>query len=282
MLEIAELEKMLHDSNVTDRYPFFDFCVSEDMKVKFRSQFFYPNTCYVCNDDYVSSLIRCPHCNMIAYCGKLHQMEHWPEHKDLCAKIFKLLKSNTSNNLFDFLRTMKDPEKRLKKKQNLITAIQKRLDRKFDKFEKQMFHHPRVCVVCLESNTQKLDYCRFCHQVSFCEKHKNTPEHDCSYYRICFLLDWKSVIGTRFEISPAIENVPFFCNPDDAKLPENMAKYLTENAEQTIPILTTLNGDKLWPHVCSELYTNSLTLMNVLKNLEFEVESELIVHAIGI
>ena len=279
-------ESLEKKSDISVEYPFFDCSLPVDMKVMFRSRFFYPNACFLCGDVGVpnpSNLRRCSSCKMISYCCKEHQVDHWPDHRAVCAEINHLLKSSSSNNLFDFLRTMKDPEKRLKKKQSLMAIIQKRLNRNLNACEIQMFLHPRVCVVCLESNPDLLYNCSSCTQVSFCENHVNDPEHSqwCLYYRICFLLDWKSIFDSRFEISPSIKKVPFIFHSEDAKLPENMDKFMAEYIEETIPMLISLNGAKLWPHVCSELYTDSLTLMNVFKDLDLEIESELIIHIIG-
>lgn len=70
---------------------------------------YYANACIICSA--TQSLKRCTRCQMISYCGQLHQKEQWLKHKKLCKIISNMMKERGVSHIFEKLRGT-DLEKR--------------------------------------------------------------------------------------------------------------------------------------------------------------------------
>ena len=149
---------------------------------------FYPNECFICKA--LSPLKRCSRCNMICYCGKEHQKEHWPEHKDICNVIFLILKEKDNSHIFEDYRGL-DAKNWYKIKNDWFHEIQMRLQRPLVKHEVQMIFFPRACFVCHDARQDLLKNCPGCPNASFCKEHPSHPLHDkdCSQMKKCHQLD---------------------------------------------------------------------------------------------
>ena len=71
---------------------------------------FIANACHICktmyekrSDDEMDESARissCSACRLIAYCGVVHQKEHWQEHKDLCKVVQAIMRREKKKSLF--------------------------------------------------------------------------------------------------------------------------------------------------------------------------------------
>lgn len=70
---------------------------------------FISNACHVCKAMYNESsdadkasvhLSSCSGCRMIAYCGSVHQKQHWPQHREFCKAVQSILRKENNKSLF--------------------------------------------------------------------------------------------------------------------------------------------------------------------------------------
>ena len=68
--------------------------------------YYYPNMCHVCHvfDKTEDPLKRCSRCNLISYCGRKHQKQDWPFHKDLCGVVSEMVKNVGGSSIFQVLK----------------------------------------------------------------------------------------------------------------------------------------------------------------------------------
>lgn len=260
-------------------------CMPSNVEKTFQSRFFYPNMCHVCHclESETMKLKRCGNCNMISYCSKEHQFEHWYLHKDFCRVVSMLLKVNGTNNIFQFMKKIDDPNERFKEKAMLLTMLREKMNRDLYDFENQMMFHPRMCEVCFETNPNLLINCHHCPQGTFCTKHSNESQHSevCFFYRICYTSDHYLFCDESCRIIPSMQNVPFN-EEEHFEMPKNMLKFLQEYITEIPLAWKDLTKYDFWIYVCSEFFSKPLTMLYVLQQLNVKIQSELTVHVIGI
>ncbi|XP_051154851.1 uncharacterized protein LOC127277613 [Leptopilina boulardi] len=149
---------------------------------------FYPNSCYICKK--TTSLKRCSRCNMISYCGEIHQKEHWDIHKDLCRIITNLTKQKKLTHLYENLRDSNSLTW-LNSREEMWKKISSMLGRDLKSFEKHMFQFPRSCFVCYDTRQNNLINCPNCPLASFCKQHPRSIIHDelCGEMNFCHTID---------------------------------------------------------------------------------------------
>ncbi|XP_033230929.1 uncharacterized protein LOC117182020 [Belonocnema kinseyi] len=237
---------------------------------------FYPNECFICKA--TSSLKRCSRCNMISYCGKEHQMQHWKFHKDICKEIFNILKEKGLSHIYENFRNS-NSLKWQKAKKIMSAEVQKRLERPLADYEKQMFKFPRACFVCHVSTQEALINCPECTNANFCQKHPTSPLHDqhCPQIQECHKLDLaflKENLPLEFEFlcEYIIENTPVVKNKSQ-KLPTTMKEYLEKVK------LPEKVGDVTKIHL-GEFLSIPLTILNAFQKQH--QPSKLVIHVDGL
>ncbi|XP_043480426.1 uncharacterized protein LOC122510082 [Leptopilina heterotoma] len=150
--------------------------------------FFYPNACQVCGR--LGNLIRCAKCQMINYCGKQHQTEHWHLHKYFCTLIADLRRKNS------FLRNAKDRklETWTNAKIASINSVSKKLGRTLTSYEEKVIKFTRSCCICHDIDQRNLINCPNCASVSICHSHKSRfheihSAEKCANFQLCYQLD---------------------------------------------------------------------------------------------
>ena len=136
---------------------------------------YYPNECFVCHT--TGTLKRCGRCNMISYCGEIHQKEHWRYHKDICKVISELMKERGVSHLYENLCNI-DPKRWKAEREQTRQAVESRLMRSSIVEEVEMFRYPRVCFVCHSAKQDTLRNCPGCPLASFCQNHPSSSLHD--------------------------------------------------------------------------------------------------------
>ncbi|XP_015609307.1 putative protein MSS51 homolog, mitochondrial [Cephus cinctus] len=236
--------------------------------------FFYANVCHVCKAfSKELPLKRCGSCQIISYCGKEHQKQHWPQHKYLC-KILSDLRQETGSSLFP------KPQDSSNKswpqvKTNLMLIVALKSSRRLELYEEQMFKFPRACVVCHESESKTLQDCQNCPGASFCPLHKSDSVHEkqCASLKLCFDLD---VTATLFERQVPRHVVPF--HTDRAYLPSTIRDFidLYVNENKTLP----MSFDCRIAYT-SEYLTRPLTLLYAIQRLDYSPGINMTIHVIG-
>lgn len=150
--------------------------------------FFYPNACQVCGR--LGQLMRCAKCQMVSYCGKQHQTEHWHLHKYFCTLIADLRKKNS------FLRNAKDRklETWTNAKIASINSVSKKLGRTLTSYEQKVIKFTRSCYICHDIDQRNLINCPNCASVSICHSHKSRfheihTADKCANFKLCYQLD---------------------------------------------------------------------------------------------
>lgn len=137
---------------------------------------FYPNACFVCQA--TDNLKRCSRCRMISYCSEVHQIEHWPGHKDLCKTIHAVMKEEGVSHIYEKLRDS-DIHTWRKEKSRITRKIELRCNEAFDDPHTAMLlFFPRSCFVCHESRQNLLKNCPDCPVATFCKDHPTSSIHD--------------------------------------------------------------------------------------------------------
>ncbi|XP_033216309.1 uncharacterized protein LOC117172463 [Belonocnema kinseyi] len=151
-----------------------------------NSNFFFPNACQICGCmGSEKHLLRCSKCQMISYCGKDHQVEHWPSHKAFCKALMETRRRN------DVLKDAKGRKQEtwVNAKLGLINLVTKKLLRKLTPHEEKVIKFPRSCLICHDVDQYKLVNCPKCPSASFCQQHNNLREkvHDekCPEFKLC-------------------------------------------------------------------------------------------------
>ncbi|XP_015514701.1 uncharacterized protein LOC107220561 [Neodiprion lecontei] len=246
------------------------------MSDNLHNLYYYANVCHVCKTfGKELPLKRCSSCRMISYCGKVHQKQHWPQHKDLCKVLSDMLDQTNSTCIFG---KCQNPCTKLwaKKKSNLMLLVQLKLGRRLEHYEEEMFKFPRVCSTCHDGQSAALKDCKFCPSANFCPLHKTDQirhTSQCKALRLCFDLD---IAGTLFERKSPRHVVPF--HKEMAYLPRSIKDF----------ILLYVNENKSLPmsSECQLLYnseylTRPLTVLYAIERLKFKIESAINIHVIG-
>lgn len=135
---------------------------------------FFPNECYVCKT--TTKLIRCE-CNMISYCGKDHQLSHWPIHENFCKALMIFLKENKLSHIYEKLYDVYESDWS-KIKTQIRRDLTTKLGRPMSTLENAMFSRPRVCFVCCHVKQDELKNCPGCPVASFCKSHPTNKIHN--------------------------------------------------------------------------------------------------------
>ncbi|XP_033218438.1 uncharacterized protein LOC117173902 [Belonocnema kinseyi] len=232
---------------------------------------FYPNECCVCKS--ANNIKRCARCQMISYCGKDHQNEHWKYHKDICNVISTMMNEQKVSHLFEKLRGS-DSSTWIQRRKKIAEKVQAKLGRSFRSEEVGMFKFPRACFVCHDTRPDKLKKCPGCSSANFCSKHPTSLIHD----RICSIIKNRLDLITQKEqwdprtLKSAIEAIgagTIFSESGD--LPTSMREFMDLYIKPKIPISENL---KIF---LSPIFTYSLTLFSVLQKLSVR-SSEIVLH----
>ncbi|XP_051166635.1 uncharacterized protein LOC127284950 [Leptopilina boulardi] len=150
--------------------------------------FFYPNACQICGSR--KNLKRCAKCQMISYCGKQHQTEHWRLHKYYCTLLVDLRKKH------GYLRNAKDRklENWTQAKIACINNISTKLGRQLTLYEQKVIKFIRSCCICHDIDNNKLINCPNCASISICHQHKDRfhdihTKEKCDGFKLCYQLD---------------------------------------------------------------------------------------------
>ena len=235
---------------------------------------FYPNSCFICQA--TKKLKRCSRCNMISYCGKEHQLQHWSKHKEFCNEIAEIMKDQKISHLYENLQGFDSQSWKLQA-ELLIDEVEKRLARDVNSNEFEILTFPRVCFVCHEARQELLRNCPGCPAASFCDNHLNSPLHneDChkvkKIHEIKIELDSTKQTMLLETIVPIITSVQI---DKSSKLPDSMEGFLDEYAK------TKMNFSENELIFLSDNCDVQLTIFNALKKLDYS-HSEIIVHIQG-
>lgn len=232
---------------------------------------FYPNECFVCGSG--NSIKRCSRCNMISYCGKNHQKDHWPDHKEICDVISAIMQEKGVLHLFENLRGANS----LKWKQERDKAceeIKSRLGRPLISGEKEIFQYPRACYICHDTRQEMLKNCPNCTWTSFCTNHPRSSLHDkdCALIRYCHKLEIH-VLEYKHKINAAIDSILGRIRvPKSLKPPSSMKEFLDENIDSELGIPVEAMA------YVTDFCSNPLTIFNALLKLSQIASSEMVIH----
>ena len=278
------------------------------------SDFFFPNACQICGcTSSEKALLRCAKCQMISYCGKDHQTQHWPSHKHFCKAITEVRRKN------DILKAAKDRKQEtwMNAKLSLITLVTLKLLRKLTPHEEKVIKFPRACLVCHDVDQHKLINCPKCPSASFCQQHKNLREeiHDdkCPEFKICHTIDLEK-LREKFEaknnprkkeeekkkksnsekksseseskkemeeyldpgtVISVIKEMPMKNLPYFEKLPDSMKSFFDMFLSKNLKMSEVENLDIV------DMFIKPLSVFRALEKLVRVEERELIIHVIG-
>lgn len=202
----------------------------------------------------------CRGCRMISYCNREHRREHLPQHKTLCEAIKDVLSGkymNTAKISFEEWTVIRNECK---------NAVSTKLQRCLKRYETQMFWFPKACVICYRQN--ELTDCDNC-PASFCNKHKNRPEHtnDCEALKLCFeidIVDVERVEGLEVDVfDNAFHDMTSFLETCVVRRSHNLSTRIVKT-------------------IYSEYLTKPLTLLFAMKQLNLHlIDGNLVVHVIA-
>ncbi|XP_033218437.1 uncharacterized protein LOC117173901 [Belonocnema kinseyi] len=233
---------------------------------------FCPNECCVCKS--ANNIKRCARCQMISYCGKDHQHEHWKYHKDICKIIYNMMKEENVSHLFEKLRGSDLPNW-IERRIQIAEQVEEKLGRSLRREELGMFKFPRVCFVCHDTRPEKLNRCLGCSAANFCSEHPSSLIHD----RVCSILknriDWviKNHEWDPVDVKPAIAAIgsgTIF--PKSGDSPTSMGEFMNLYTKPKIEL-----SEKLKNYL-TEMFTISLTLFSALQTLSDPPSSEIVLH----
>lgn len=161
---------------------------SEQNQISKMSAIYYPNDCYVCKTR--TSIKRCSRCQLISYCGEVHQKQDWQSHKEFCGVISKLMKITNFSHIYQGLAGC-FPENWTLARTEMISRVSSILDHSLQPHEIQMLNFPRSCFICFDTTQENLTNCPNCPLVSFCKKHPFSPLHnkECSKINSCYTFE---------------------------------------------------------------------------------------------
>ncbi|XP_043270292.1 uncharacterized protein [Venturia canescens] len=235
------------------------------------THFFFPNACNVCHvygKDV--ELKRCSSCKMITYCGRKHQIEHWPLHKDICRVLSDILKEK--GKLYEPRTNMERKEAWLVVKTHLKRLVERKLGRTLTNHEMEMIQAPRSCEICHETDPQKLSNCNDCPFASFCNKHPQDSKHSekCKANNI--------FLETHFVMLPPGEY--FESNNYGKSIPRDM-KEAIKLYESTYRFDKLFEPKRIWDIVLSDHISRVYTFLYVMEKLALPKTDKMTVHIIG-
>ncbi|XP_043466970.1 putative protein MSS51 homolog, mitochondrial [Leptopilina heterotoma] len=257
-----------------------------------ETTYYYPNMCHICrcygeNVD----LKRCSACNMISYCGKEHQKQDWPNHKQFCRVLCEIKKERKVDNLFQSLKVKTEEERKTVFKEleddgkdgkgdmlinQLLAKATTLMKRKLKFRESHMLQFPRICTICFESRHELLVNCKKCPQITFCKEHLlNNPAHEEQCRK--FILN---SIFKPMSVMKKAAAVKLCAQIKMEKLPSSMMEFIetfiTKNLINSKEEINLLNI------AFSEKYSRPLSIIFALEKLDFPKNSEsLVVHVVG-
>ncbi|XP_051160817.1 uncharacterized protein LOC127281245 [Leptopilina boulardi] len=239
-----------------------------------ESSTFFPNQCIICQS--TTKLSRCTSCNMIQYCNKNHQVQHWPQHKAFCKAIAKMLETKKithiyekiSNKSFDSWASAAGP---------IIQEVVRNLKRLPISIESVILKYPRVCFVCREAKQEKLKNCPNCPLASFCDQHPNSEIHE----RHCYIIKNNSEIILR-----KVHTNPYLLKNQMKALAKG-TKILKPNDESPTSIRQFYDNytkpnceiSEIQKIFLSEFFSISLTMFHNLQMIYFDnFPPEIVIH----
>lgn len=229
----------------------------------------YPNQCIVCKS---KNKLRCAGCNMVSYCGRDHQVQHWKTHKNFCLSLTKMLKEKNLSHIYENLKR----STWLMERDRIINEVRKKLQRPLNSEELFLLKSPRICFVCYEAKQELLKNCPNCPTTTFCSRHQNSFIHN----RNCSIMQ-----QNRFDLitrkmnfdSETLENLIksigagtniLQCNQ---RSPVTMREFFDEHQKRT-------KISEIQKIFLSETFSISLTIYSIFQMLYDNSPSELVIH----
>ena len=154
-IEVGKLNSNLHSQNeLLFGKP---LPTRDNTKHSVPREYFLHYLCHVCKV-IPETKILCPKCQMITYCCLSHRREHWPVHADICEAIQTLCQKKQCSHIMQNGVGLLPEEFRRYRFDNMMEC-QKAVERPLEKWEEEMFLHPKICELCYEYDTQKLVTC---------------------------------------------------------------------------------------------------------------------------
>lgn len=225
----------------------------------------YPNQCIVCKS---KNKLRCTGCNMVSYCGRDHQLQHWSIHKNFCRTISKMLNEKNLSHIYENLNL----SIWLQERDKIIHQVRKKL-KSLNSEELFLLKSPRICFICHEAKQEKLNNCPNCQLVNFCNIHKSSYIHErnCSIMQNRFDLITRKMNFDSHALELLIKSIAretkIFHSP-----PITMREFLDNNTK-TINKITEIQKIFL-----SETFTVPLTIFNILQMHYDNIPMEIIIH----
>ena len=233
---------------------------------------FYPNECSVCKS--TTNLKRCSSCNMISYCGELHQKNHWNNHQEICKILSSIKKQKGISHPYENLQGV-DNTRWKHERESLLLLVSFKIKRPLTIDEIQMLQFPRACFVCHDARQNLLKNCPNCPLISFCKDHPSSSLHekDCRKIKAAYDLETRpysseemvSIIVKSMAISTRFYH-------EFLKPPTSMEEYLN----QTISIPG--HSERA---ITSEHVGFPLTIFNAFQKLKYFPPSEVVLHVGG-
>lgn len=155
----------------------------------------------------------CAKCKSVWYCGKQHQKEDWPFHKQICRALTEVAKLKEENEENEASQEAFHAETRwLKRKLELV------LERPLTPNEYDIILYRSHCKVCFRE--KDLTQCETCYIVSFCSKHQN-EESKKDHVETCRLFRLAGMCQ-KLQLK---ENFPFFVAPNPGKKKYNRIDF---------------------------------------------------------
>lgn len=229
----------------------------------------YPNQCIVCKS---KNKLRCTGCNMISYCGRDHQLEHWSIHKSFCRTISKMLKDKNLSHIYENLNL----SVWFMERDKIIHEVKIKLKRSLTAEEKFLLTSPRICFVCREAKQEKLKNCPHCPVANFCNLHPNSYIHD----RDCLVMQNRFDLVTRkMNFDSEILQSLIKLTGEGTKIlecdnnpPKSMREFLDNYTKVNIKF------SEIHKIFLSETFSISLTLYSILQMLYDNLPKEIIIH----
>lgn len=236
---------------------------------------FYATCCNTCKNYDTKCLKVCSGCRIVCYCSYEHQKQDWPDHKDICKCIGKILKNNNWKSLFN------SPLKSLTWSTVCSTnmlLVELELCRMLTAYERQILMFPNICAYCKMYSGQSDTGCMSCFSVKFCsEEHKLLYNAShllfCDELKLCFFLD----INTSKSEYPKLH---IMNQKEYVKLPSNIHEFICSYTNLNKNNSSSTLKQKLHLAYFSEVLTCPLTFLFVCENEKICLEN-VIVHIVG-
>ncbi|XP_051160579.1 uncharacterized protein LOC127281110 [Leptopilina boulardi] len=236
---------------------------------------YFPNQCIICQS--TMKLRKCTGCNMVQYCDKSHQLQHWPQHKSFCKAIGKILERKKITHIYEKLAN-KSFDTWLSEIILITEDITKHLKRIPNSIETNILKYPRVCFICREAKQEKLKNCPNCPFASFCEQHPNSEIHN----RNCLILKnryddikCKLTLSLTFSLDDIVKE--FAMGTKISKINDESLTTLKQFFDNyTKPVREIPEIEKI---IVSEFFSVSLTIFQTLQMIYYEnFPTEIIIH----